>query len=310
MDTVDILMSIYKPDREYLIKQLKSINVQTFKNITLYVYNDCPSEHIDKSLFKEYVQFPIVFLETDGINRGFIKAFEKLINASKSKYVAFCDQDDIWREDKIEKCINTLKKDNSFVVASDRSIINENDVTKIESVRKAVNKNYENWKTGDDICKYDLVICFAVGMCIVADGDFARNVCPISEYAGHDQWLLACASTEGKVSFIDEPLVQYRRHSHNVSGVMNDVKTKRQYYERRVLTQKKMYEDFFARYPNHKDKKEMMDFITKRSNHSTFGLLKYINLAPDVVRFEIVLSIVPDFVFRLLRYLARKLSKV
>lgn len=310
MDSVDVLMSIYKPDREYLIKQLKSINNQTSKNITLYVYNDCPSERIDRDLFNEYIQFPIVFLETDGINRGFIKAFEKLISESKSKYIAFCDQDDIWKDDKIEKCIDTLKKDNSLAVATDRTIINENDEIKIESVRKVVNKNYENWKTGDDICKYDLVICFAVGMCIVADGDFARSVCPISECAGHDQWLLACASTEGKVSFIDEPLVQYRRHDHNVSGVMNDVKSKKQYYERRVLTQKKMYEDFFRKYPNHKDKKEMMDFIEKRMKHSTFGLMKCIDLAPDVVKFEIVLSIVPDFVFRFLRFVARKLSRV
>jgi glycosyltransferase involved in cell wall biosynthesis len=310
MDTVDVLMSIYKPDKVYLIKQLKSIDEQTYKNITLYVYNDCPSERIDKELFKEHIHYPIVFLETDGENRGFIKAFEKLINESKGKYVAFCDQDDIWKKDKIEKCVGTLKKDKSLAVATDRSIINENDEVKIQSVRETVNKNYENWMTGDDICKYDLVICFAVGMCLVADGDFARSTCPISEFSGHDQWLLACASTEGKVSFINEPLVMYRRHDHNVSGVMNDVKSKKQYYEKRVLAQKKMYEDFFKKYPNHKDKDEMMDFVEKRMNHSTIGLLHYRYLAPDVVKFEIVLSIVPNFIFKFLRFVARRLSRI
>ena len=310
MNKVDILLSIYKPDRNYLVKQLKSINNQTYKQIELYVYNDCPTERIDRELFKNCIDFPIVFLESDGVNRGFIKAFEKLISESNGDYIAFCDQDDIWKEDKIEKSIDVLKKDGSLLVASDLSIIDENDEVKIDSLRKATKNGYRNWKTGDDICKYDLVLGYAAGMCMVVDGKFARNACPISEYCNHDQWILACASTEGKVSFINEPLAYYRRHGHNVSGVMNDVKSKKQYYERRVYPQKKMYNDFFNRYPNHKDKKEMMDFIDKRVRKSTFGLIHYIYLAPDVVKFEIILSIVPNLIFKLMRHVARRISNV
>ena len=35
MEKVDILLSVYKPDREYLIKQLNSLNNQDYENLVL-----------------------------------------------------------------------------------------------------------------------------------------------------------------------------------------------------------------------------------------------------------------------------------
>ncbi|WRK53107.1 hypothetical protein SD457_23730 [Coprobacillaceae bacterium CR2/5/TPMF4] len=64
-------------------------------------------------------------------------------------------------------------------------------------------------------------------MSIVACGDFARSTLPISPYTAHDKWILSCAATEGTVSFIEEPLVQYRRHGKNVSGILKGINTKK-----------------------------------------------------------------------------------
>jgi glycosyltransferase involved in cell wall biosynthesis len=43
-----------------------------------------------------------VFIDYESINLGYTKAFEKLISFSTGDYIAFCDQDDIWHEDKIK----------------------------------------------------------------------------------------------------------------------------------------------------------------------------------------------------------------
>ena len=40
-DRVDILLSVYDPNIDYLIKQLKSLNNQTYDNLKLYVFDDC-----------------------------------------------------------------------------------------------------------------------------------------------------------------------------------------------------------------------------------------------------------------------------
>ena len=309
MDKVDILLSIYDPNLNFLVKQLQSLNQQTYQNLELFVFDDCVINRTDREIIKkEITAFPVTFLSYEHHNLGYAKAFEKLIESSNGEYIAFCDQDDIWNNDKIEKCVNTLKKDNSLVVASDRTIIDENDNITISSVRKNSNKNYESWHTGDDIVKYNIFTTYAVGMCMVMDGKFARSILPISNFTGHDKWALCCAGIEGKISFIEEPLVQYRRHSNNVSGVLNGVNSKSEYYEKRVKNHQKIIEDLLKRYPNYKDKQEILEFSHGRLTKNRKILRKYRYLAPDIVKFEIVLSFVPGFLFKLLMYMARKIS--
>ena len=38
---VDILLSVYNPNEDYLIKQLISINNQTYPNLKLIIFDDC-----------------------------------------------------------------------------------------------------------------------------------------------------------------------------------------------------------------------------------------------------------------------------
>ena len=309
MDKVDILLSVYNPNINFLIKQLQSLNQQTYKNIELFVFDDCVTHRTDREIIKKEISsFPVTFLPYEDENLGYTKAFETLIAASNGKYIAFCDQDDIWKNDKIEKCIHTLKKDQSLLVASDRTIIDENDNVTIPSVRKSSNKNYESWHTGDDIVKYNIFTTYAVGMCIVMDGEFARSILPLSTFTGHDKWVLCCAGIEGKISFIEEPLVKYRRHGHNVSGVLNGVNSKKDYYQKRVLCHQKIIEDLIKKYPHYKDKEEVLEFSQGRLTKNRKILRKYRCLAPDIVKFEIVLSFIPGFLFKPLMYLARKIS--
>lgn len=308
MDKVDILLSIYNPNLNFLVKQLQSLNQQTFQNIELFVFDDCINRTDREIIKKEITAFPVTFLPYEDHNLGYAKAFEKLIKASNGKYIAFCDQDDIWNDDKIEKCVNTLKKDHSLLVASDRTIIDENDYVTIPSVREHSNKNYESWHTGDDIVKYNIFTTYAVGMCIVMDGEFARSIIPISCFTGHDKWALCCAGIEGKISFIEEPLVQYRRHSNNVSGVLNGINSKSEYYQKRVENHQRIIEDLLKKYPYYKDKDEVLEFSKARLTKNRKILRKYRYLAPDIVKFEIVLSYIPGFLFKPLMYFARKIS--
>lgn len=45
---VDILLAVYNPNEEYLIKQLISLNNQTYPNLKLYIFDDC----IKKGVFR------------------------------------------------------------------------------------------------------------------------------------------------------------------------------------------------------------------------------------------------------------------
>lgn len=307
MESVDIIMSIYNPDENFFIEQLKSLNNQDYENINIIIYNDYPKAKINKELILKYItKYPVTFYENER-NLGYIKAFEFLTTKTTADYVAFCDQDDVWHSNKISKSVETLKKDNTLVVASERTIIDENGNITKKLAREGSNKNYDNWHSFDDITKYTAIICFAVGMSMVTDGKFLRSILPFPKQAGHDQWALMCAGVEGNISFIEEPLVDYRRHSHNVSGVLLGINTKEEYVEQRVIPNIELIEIFKKKYPNQKDIKDLEAFTQARKSHNIFTLMKYYSFAPDVAKFDMVISLVPNFLFKPFLSIIRKL---
>lgn len=312
MKKVQILLSVYLPNKDYLKQQLESINQQTYKNLEVLIFDDGASiQACDPKIFASILtKVPFRILPYEKKNLGYVQAFEKLIAESNAAYLAFCDQDDIWHANKISKSIETLEKDSSLLAASNRRIINENNEVLCENVQKTSHKNYENWHTGDDICKYDLFICFAPGMSIVVNGPFARKCLPISRYTGHDKWLLACASAEGKVSYIEEPLVDYRRHGHNVSGVLVGIHSKEDYYHKRIENREGLIRDFLNKYPNYKDKKDVELFLKGQKEHKIRWLWKYRELAPDIAKFEMAVSLVPDRLFPYFVKIVQKISNI
>ena len=308
-ERVDILLSVYNPNMEYLKKQLISLNNHTYKYIKLYIFDDCINNRCDCRIFEKYItNFEWEILPYCEKNLNYMGAFEKLVMESQGEYIAFCDQDDIWMTDKIEKCIEYMKQTETVLVVTDKQIIDENDNITCSSVRKNSKKNYDNWNTYDDITKYNLFITYAVGMSIVMSGDFARSTLPLSKNTGHDKWVLACASTEGKVGYLNEPLVKYRRHGKNVSGVLVGINSKKDYIKERILPDLKVIEDFKKKYPNHKDINEIESFANARKDGNIVTLFKLRKLAPDVAKFDIVTSLLPDKIFMLMVKIAQKIS--
>ena len=61
---VQVLLSVYKPNMEYLRKQLKSLNEQDYENLELLIFDDGASiQKCDISIFKEEItSFPFRIL--------------------------------------------------------------------------------------------------------------------------------------------------------------------------------------------------------------------------------------------------------
>lgn len=93
---------------------------------------------------------------------------------------------------------------------------------------------------------------------------------------------------------LDEPLAQYCRYGKNVSGVLVGIKSKQDYENQRIIPHLKLIEEFDRRYPGYPGTKEALKFACARKNHNPLGLFKYRYLAPDIAKFEIVISMLPD----------------
>jgi glycosyltransferase involved in cell wall biosynthesis len=120
---VSILLAVYKPNETWLIEQLISLNEQTYENIELLVYDDCPNYPVKEYTIKQYITKFSYTLIRGSENKGSNKAFEELTKQGNGDFFAYCDQDDIWESEKIEFLIDLIKKENAVLGYSDMFII-------------------------------------------------------------------------------------------------------------------------------------------------------------------------------------------
>jgi glycosyltransferase involved in cell wall biosynthesis len=122
MDKINVIIPTYNRFK-YLLNTIKSVKEQTYKNIEIMVVNDCSTE-------KEYYEYnwkdndiTIIHLDENSKKKfgfacaGFVR--NKGIEMSNGKYIAFCDDDDIWFPTKLELQIKTMKENNCKMSSTD-----------------------------------------------------------------------------------------------------------------------------------------------------------------------------------------------
>tara|TARA_B100001093_G_C26514693_1_gene879041 strand:- start:23 stop:790 length:768 start_codon:yes stop_codon:yes gene_type:complete len=108
---------------EYLLNTIESVKKQTYNNLEIIVVND-------KSTQKEYYNYDwgaknitIIHLDLNSKQffgyacAGYVR--NKGIEISKGKYIAFCDDDDIWFPKKLELQINAMEKSGCKMSSTD-----------------------------------------------------------------------------------------------------------------------------------------------------------------------------------------------
>ena len=126
--SIAILMATYNGEN-YLREQIDSILCQTNQDWTLYVQDD-GSKDATLDIIKSYDDERIVLVDVGLTRQGACMNFMSLLNMVESEYYMFCDQDDVWFVDKVEKSLGRMKKeemyygkDKPILVFSDASVI-------------------------------------------------------------------------------------------------------------------------------------------------------------------------------------------
>ena len=113
MDKVSVIIPTFNRFN-YLMNTIESVKKQTYNNIEIIVVND-------KSTQKEYYNYDwaannVIIIHLDKQSKqlygypcvGHVR--NKGIEKSTGKYIAFCDDDDLWFPKKIELQINAMKQ--------------------------------------------------------------------------------------------------------------------------------------------------------------------------------------------------------
>ena len=214
-DLVDVLIATYNTEKKYLEKQIQSILKQTYKNLQIYISDDCSTKPEVQEILKNFAKKDKrikLFLQPQNI--GYNKNFEFLLNQSTANYIAFSDHDDIWYLDKIEKSLKKLKKENVDMVYCNCRQINENGIVLKENYFKYKNVPLIN-KNG----KLAISRCVGIGCSQIITKEVKQKMIPFKkEVIAHD-WLAGFIANEGKgITYIKEPLFDYRLHNSNVFG--------------------------------------------------------------------------------------------
>ncbi|CAI3632150.1 glycosyltransferase [Clostridium neonatale] len=296
---VSILLAVYKPNEKWLIELLISLNEQTYENLELLIYDDCPDSPVNEDYFKKHItnfKYTLIRGET---NKGSNKAFEELTKLGNGEFFAYCDQDDIWENNKIEILTTLIKKERSIIAYSDMKVIDEDG--KIVANTLLDVKTRLNYIKGEKILSKIFFKNCISGCCMLIESKVAKKAIPFSKYVLHDQWLSIIASCYGKICFTNKSLVKYRIHGDNQTYSLKGINDKKDYYKLRVEVLKDRLielENFISK--NDVDLDEIKEFCCARINKNIFKIIKYRYLCKKEAYFEVAIKYMPNFIFKII----------
>jgi len=123
MSLVSIIMPYYKKEL-YLEQSIKSILNQTYQNFEIILIND---DSENKNFINKISQLDHrIKLVHNKNNLGAGLSRNKGLELSNGEYIAFCDCDDLWKNNKIELQLEYMKRLNFTFTFTSYDIIDEN----------------------------------------------------------------------------------------------------------------------------------------------------------------------------------------
>lgn len=124
-DLVSIIMPAYNSE-EYISESINSIINQTYQNWELLITDDCSNDDTVEVVKKCVLNDKRVKLFKLTENSGAGVARNNGIRYAKGRYIAFCDSDDTWKPQKLEKQLNFLKSKNLSFTFCSYDVTNKN----------------------------------------------------------------------------------------------------------------------------------------------------------------------------------------
>lgn len=109
---ISVAMATYNGAR-YVEEQLESIRIQTAPVDEVRICDDCSSDRtveVVQAYIREHGLEGSWSIEANSRNLGYASNFMKAVGQTTGEYVFFCDQDDIWIEDRVERMIGLMEQ--------------------------------------------------------------------------------------------------------------------------------------------------------------------------------------------------------
>lgn len=212
---------------DYLLGQLESIAAQTRPPDELVICDDGSTDETEKivEMFAARCAFPVRFFRNEK-NLGPTQNFAKAIGLCAGETIALSDQDDIWQPTKLQRIEELFSaKPHLGLVFTDAEVVDE-DLRPLGyrawecdwlEFGQAEQRLFQTGHALDILLTRNIV----TGATMAVRAKLRKLFLPIPEILVlHDHWIPLVVAAVSELAFIDEPLIKYRRHSQQHTGLM------------------------------------------------------------------------------------------
>ncbi|MBI5643843.1 MAG: glycosyltransferase family 2 protein [Deltaproteobacteria bacterium] len=218
---VDILLSVYNSGL-YIKELIDSLFRQTYEDWRLIIRDDCSTDNtvdIINGYLSLYSEKVILVKNNEG-RLGSCHGFARLLSESTAPYIMFCDQDDKWLPEKVEKTLAAMEglekkyAGKPLLVHTDMMVADRRLNVISDSFWRYQHINPE-LKTLNRL----LVLNNVTGCTMMVNSALRELSTPVApEALMHDWWLALVASAFGHIEYLREPTMLYRQHGGNEAG--------------------------------------------------------------------------------------------
>jgi glycosyltransferase involved in cell wall biosynthesis len=204
----------------HLREQLDSIALQTRQPDEIVICDD-GSQDGSIDIVQAYSKVaPLeVRLYVNDRNLGVTQNFAKAVALCHGDVIALSDQDDVWHSDKLERMEEAFSSSpNVGAVFTEANFVNEQLEPLGLRMSQYLGLNRKGQRDLKGSSGFSALLRVNVPGCTLAFRASFKEAClPIPAMWHHDTWIALIVAGLADVSFLKEPLVEFRRHPRNLS---------------------------------------------------------------------------------------------
>jgi len=202
---ISVCMATFNGEK-YIQQQIESILLQLSEYDELIISDNLSTDNT-LNIITSFQDKRIILYNYE--IKNLIKNFENALSKANGDIICLSDQDDIWLSGRI----NRIKKE---IITSDLIMLN----------CRVVDENLNTIRTSlfepSNVCNSvvsNIIKNSFTGCCMAFNRKILRNALPFpNDISMHDWWIGLIGEWFGKVIFISDPYLLYRRHQYNASN--------------------------------------------------------------------------------------------
>ncbi len=215
---VEIVVTTYNGEA-YIAEQLDSLLSQSHTAIRILVFDDGSTDGTE-AIVRDYAgRYENIVWHKNEHNLGYTMNFLRGLKHTKADYVMLCDQDDIWKPDKVETTLKNMldaesgDRETPILVFTDAELYGSR-IPKNQSFHKTTHLNTKKVDLGAVLMENKCIGCTVmVNRALLGHLERLPKAIRV-----HDWWLALIAAGFGRIVYLDEMTLYYRQHDHNEIG--------------------------------------------------------------------------------------------